>query len=288
VKALLGSLVAVAGVWAQGDTAWQSLFNGKDLSNWGYIAAHWKVDSGMIVGKSKTTFNHFCHTTKPYSDFVLTLKGRLWETSSEYINSGIQYRSVFIDSATHRLKGYQFDIGDGYDGSMYPEGGYPADARGVGRSEDCRQAIKANGWNQYTITANGNKIKHEVNGKVCNEYTGSVTQGYIGLQLHFTSVPMEVNFKDVFIRPLNNAFVIPPAEKVYLGATQSVVGIHTKPQSHRPTGNQRNLRLHLDKKGGWLLDPNGPTFDLQGRAEFRPLLRGGVHAIEVTRDDHDS
>jgi hypothetical protein len=211
-------LCAAAPVLSQTDTAWQSLFNGKDLKGWGYVAANWKVDSGMIIGKAQSTYNNFCHSTRKYSDFVLAIRARLWETSTEYINSGVQYRSVFIDSSKHSLKGYQMDIGDGYMGSMYPEGGYPAGASGVSPSADCRNKEHLNDWNQYVITANGNRIKHEMNGKVCAEYTAAVTEGYLGMQLHFTSLVMEVDFKDIFIRPLNNSFAIPDSQKVYLNA----------------------------------------------------------------------
>ncbi len=203
---------------AQPDSAWMNLFNRKDLNNWGYVAANWHVDSGMIIGKSQSTYNNFCHSKRKYSDFVLAVRARLWETSTEYINSGVQYRSVFIDSSKHSLKGYQMDIGDGYNGSMYPEGGYPAGASGVSPSAACRtEALaKQNQWCQYVITANGNKIRHEMNGILCAEYTATEKEGYLGFQLHFTSIVMEVDFKDVFIRPLNNSFAIPDSQRVFL------------------------------------------------------------------------
>jgi hypothetical protein len=216
-KILFGaSVLIVSMATAQTETAWQNLFDGKSIENWGYVAGNWKVDSGMIIGKSKSTYNNFCHTKRKYSDFVLVARARLWETSPEYINSGIQYRSAFIDSSKHSLKGYQMDIGDGYNGSMYPEGGYPAGASGVSPSAACKAAVKMNDWNQYVITANGASIKHEMNGKLCAEYNATEKDGYLGFQLHFTTIVMEVNFKDVFIRPLNNSFPIPDSQLVYL------------------------------------------------------------------------
>jgi hypothetical protein len=225
------SLAAASFASAQAETAWQNLFNGKNIDNWGYVAGNWKVDSGMIVGKSKSTYNNFCHTKRKYSDFVLAIRGRLWETSTEYINSGVQYRSVFIDSSKHSLKGYQMDIGDGYNGSMYPEGGYPAGASGVSPSAACRTEAQAkqNQWCQYVITANGNKIRHEMNGILCAEYTATEKEGYLGMQLHFTTIVMEVDYKDIFIRPLNNSFEIPAADLVYLNADYTLkAGTGTK------------------------------------------------------------
>jgi hypothetical protein len=62
--------------------------------------------------QGKATFNTFCHTQAKYADFALSLKARLWRTQAGYTNGGLQYRSDFIDSATHRMKGDQVDIGD--------------------------------------------------------------------------------------------------------------------------------------------------------------------------------
>jgi hypothetical protein len=203
---LLASMVCEAG--AQAQPVWMPLFDGSKLTGWGYTADYWGVDSGMIQGQGKATYNTFCHTNRKYSDFVLSVKARLWQTQAGYTNSGLQYRSVFIDSATHRMKGYQVDIGDNLDGSMYPEGAYPPDAKQV-FADPCRKFIKPNNWNHYLVTANGGKVKHELNGNFCMEYTATVLDGYVGLQLHATSTVMKVDFKDIYIRPLNNSFAIP-------------------------------------------------------------------------------
>lgn len=274
-------LFAAAPAMSQTETPWMSLFNGKDIKNWGYVAANWHVDSGMIIGKSQSTYNNFCHSTRKYSDFVLAIRCRLWETSTEYINSGVQYRSVFIDSSKHSLKGYQMDIGDGYMGSMYPEGGYPAGASGVSPSADCRNKEHLNGWNQYVITANRNKIRHEMNGKLCAEYTATVTDGYLGMQLHFTNLVMEVDFKDIFIRPLNNSFTIPDSQKVYVDTTTWTLKQGTGMRADRNTtlafppymdgnnltipafwrGNDRSVKVSL--------------LDASGRLEFsRSIIAG--------------
>lgn len=227
---------AKAGLWAllfgciagsasaQAKPVWMKLFDGADLSGWGYGAEYWSVDSGMVRGQGKSTFNTFCHTDRKFSDFVLSFKARLWQTQAGYTNSGLQYRSVFIDSSAHRMKGYQIDIGDGLDGSMWPEAAYPADAKQV-MNEACRKAINANGWNHFLITANGAKVRHELNGTFCAEYAATVTDGYIGLQLHATNQVMKVDFKDLYIRPLNNAFPIPDGKATLLDDNFSSTGI---------------------------------------------------------------
>jgi hypothetical protein len=282
MPAIAACLLAAAPAMAQTDTAWMNLFNGKDLNGWGYVAGNWKVDSGMIVGKAKSTYNNFCHPTRKFSDFQFAVRARLWEpNNTDYINSGIQYRSVWIDSAKHSLKGYQMDIGDGYNGSMYPEGGYPSDARGVGQSAACKAAVKLNDWNQYVITANGTAIRHEMNGKICAEYAGSVKEGYIGLQLHFTSVVMEVDFKDAFIRPLNNSFAIPDSQRVFLNPDYTLKGGGT---SARPVSGA-TLAFPPTLSGNRLTIPalwrgNGRSIhvslsDASGRTEFsRSIIAG--------------
>jgi hypothetical protein len=230
----------------------------------------------MLQGQGKSTYNTFCHTDRKYSDFVLSVKARLWQTSAGYTNSGLQYRSVFIDSATHRMKGYQADIGDGLDGSMYPEGAYPADAKMVG-NDACRKFIEPNGWNHFLITADGGKVRHELNGNFCAEFTASVLEGYIGLQLHATSLVMKVDFKDLYIRPLNNSFEIPDSLATTLDADfAGPAGI----VSHAPHSRDR---LVLD--GDMLSLPAGITggssglfnlalMDFRGRTVFS----GPIHA----------
>lgn len=289
----MAALCLAAQAQCQTDVQWMSLFNGKDLNRLSYVKENWHADSGMIVGKSKSTYNNFCHTTRKFSDFALSIRARLWETSAEYINSGIQYRSAFIDSSKHSLKGYQMDIGDGYNGSMYPEGGYPAGAAGVSPSAACRAEAKAkiNQWCHYLITANGNKIRHEMNGILCAEYNATLSEGYIGMQLHFTTIVMEVDFKDVFIRPLNNSFTIPDSMAATLNADYtpmigsragraSVVTLAFQP---RLEGNiltvsphyrdaDRNLRISL--------------LDASGRTEFsRSIFADGELPLSVGLPD---
>src|SRR6267142_2617638 len=151
---LLGGLALDCG--ADVKPVWMKLFDGKDLAGWGYSPDYWQANAGLLQGQGKATYNTFCHSQRKYSDFVLSVKARLWQTKAGYTNSGLQYRSDFIDSASHRMKGYQVDIGDQLDGSMYPEGAYPPGANMV-FNDPCKASINANGWNHFLVTANGNK-----------------------------------------------------------------------------------------------------------------------------------
>lgn len=205
-----------AAAWAEGPMPWLPLFDGRSLDQWSYAKNFWRTDSGMLVGQGKSPITTFCHTARPFSDFVLSGWTRLWETSAGYANSGIQYRSRFIDSLAHRMQGYQWDIGGGFDGSILPEGGFPMDAPPREISEACRATIRKNGWNHVVITADQGRIRHELNGVTCLEYQASVAEGYIGLQLPATNLVMKVDFRDLYIRPLNGSFAIPDSEAVFL------------------------------------------------------------------------
>jgi hypothetical protein len=279
---------------------WMKLFDGKDLSKWAYASDYWRVDSGMIHGEGKSPDNIFCHLNRKFSDFVLTTKTRLWQTPQGYTNSGIQYRSVFIDSANHKMKGYQSDIGDSLDGAMYPEGGYPAGAGMIYSNEACRKSIQRNGWNHVVITANGPTVKHELNGNTCLEYTAVVLDGYIGLQLHSTSLVMKVDFEDIYIRPLNNSFTIPDSLAVALDENYSAATLWSKPSASmgglrvRMEGNRLMIAPSLESgRAGWM---NVSFADLQGRVQFNrayraqdrpvemeiPALGAGGHVLRVT------
>lgn len=283
-------------------TQWMKLFDGKDLSGWGYASDYWRVDSGMIHGEGKSPDNIFAHVNRKFSDFVLTAKSRLWQTPAGYTNSGIQYRSEFIDSASHRMKGYQSDIGDSLDGAMYPEGGYPAGVNMQYITDACKKSIHANGWNQVVITANGTKVTHELNGNKCLEYTATVLNGYIGLQLHSTDLVMKVDFRDIYIRPLNNSFTIPDSLAVTLDDTYSPMesAILARPRSpspgryHRMEGDRLVLASQL--WGGDAVSLRVTLSDMQGKVEFAgaypaggpapvelvlPPLGDGLHVLRV-------
>lgn len=276
---------AALGVSAQAKPVWMKLFDGKALANWGYTSEYWNVDSGMVRGQGKATFNTFCHTDRKFSDFVLSFKARLWQTQAGYTNSGMQYRSVFIDSAAHRMKGYQVDIGDNLDGSMWPEASYPADAKQV-MNDACRKAINPNGWNHFLITANGAKVRHELNGTFCAEYTGTVLDGYIGLQLHATSQVMKVDFKDLYIRPLNNSFLIPESMATVLGDNFESAGIVVRNEARlAPRVEGRTLILPAafwNGSGSVRVALN----DFSGRTVYaRPFDRAGSASVQIALPD---
>ena len=180
---------------------WITLFNGKDLAGWKGDAKIWSVVDGYISGKTdKIGYNTFLVTDHKFSDFVLEAKFWLVKTQG---NSGIQYRSEVRDPAKFVVRGYQADIGNGWWGAIYEEGG-----RGVlvKPTEDGKKAAKADDWNQYVITADGAKLKQEVNGVVTADFEDKdeakrKAEGIIALQYHAPG-NFEIRFKDIRIKLL--------------------------------------------------------------------------------------
>lgn len=275
-------------------TKWMRLWNGKDLTGWKYQSQYFSVaDSGMIIGKGRLlNYNTFCHTTQTFGDFELSVRARLWEVNTWYTNSGIQYRSRIADTARKILQGPQLDIGDGVAASMYPEGGYGGP--GAGSSQACRTALKKSDWNHYIINANAGKVSQKIgtqggaqyNLAVCNDFANTTPAGVIGLQFHFitgnppANASTEVNFKDIYIRPLNNSFTIPDSLAVFLrpdyttGSTSAVerTGAGKQGMAFR-RGNGRLSVSGLEAGARLtLLDPLGRTISTAqaqgGRAEL--------------------
>jgi hypothetical protein len=208
------------------------LFNGKDLTNWEGDAKFWSVVDGAITAKS-TPENPVPHNTfitwkggEP-ADFTLTLKYKMTPgDDKKYTNSGVQYRSKVIDAAKFIVGGYQadFEYGDKYSGILYEEKGRGILAkRGeqvvikqgekpakpiievtgkTGDDKELQAAINKDGWNEYKIVAQGNRVQQYINGKLTADVTDETAEapksGVIALQMH-AGPPMQVQFKDIVL-----------------------------------------------------------------------------------------
>ncbi|MBD3184764.1 DUF1080 domain-containing protein [Candidatus Poribacteria bacterium] len=174
----------------------KSMFNGKDLTGWTGNMDLWKVEDGILVGRTVENLDHneFLRAEKTYSDFVMYCEVRL-----KGYNSGIQFRSKVLEDG--HMAGYQADIGDNCWGALYEEM-----LRGhlVNYKPDLIDNIlKHEEWNEYQIIASSDYIIQILNGVVTAELVDpdGASSGYIGLQIH-SGPPQEVCFKNLCIKEL--------------------------------------------------------------------------------------
>ncbi len=220
---LLVAMCLTAAATAQ-ENGFESLFNGKDLSQWKGDLKRWSVEDGAITGQTTAgnllTYNTFLiwKGGEP-SDFELRMKFKIVGG-----NSGVQYRSKVIDAEKFVVSGYQADIDTNsqYTGMNYEEKGrtflaqrgekveIAADgkktATPIGDKDELRKKIKKEDWNEYTVVAKGNRLTHIINGVVMSEVIDNqkdkaATSGVIALQVH-QGPPMKIQFKDIQLKRL--------------------------------------------------------------------------------------
>lgn len=208
------------------------LFNGTDLTGWEGDSKFWSVQDGAITGTTTPEIpakvNGFLiwKGGEP-GDFTLTLKYRMSPgDAKKFTNSGVQYRSKVIDAATFVVGGYQADLeyADTYSGILYEEKGRgilakrgeqvvitqgekPAKPKievtgKTGDPKEIQAAIKKDDWNEYKIVAEGNNVKHFINGHLTADVTDNTAEapktGVIALQIH-AGAPMKVQYKDLVL-----------------------------------------------------------------------------------------
>lgn len=183
----------------------KSIFDGKTFEGWeGDTNKTFRIVDGAIVGgtlKEPIPRNEFLCTTRPYTNFVLTLKFKL---IGEGANAGVQFRTKRIPDH-HEVSGYQADMGDpGWWGCLYDES---RRNRVLAKSdmEAVNKVLKRNDWNEYKIRAEGNKITQWINGLKTIEYTEEdpaiERSGVIAVQIH-SGPPSEAWYKDITIEEL--------------------------------------------------------------------------------------
>ncbi len=185
------------------------IFNGENLEGWSGDPKYWSVKDGELLGTvtSQTLLkqNSFIIYKKDKPrDFELKLDYKV----SEFGNSGVNYRSTFIEGQPFRLRGYQSDI-DGqkrYVGQNYEEKkrttlAYMGEAVTIPQMPDSihatnlranvkkncwqsrqvtaqlekkevlRSHINAKGWNSMHLIIKGNRMQHYVNGILMSDVT---------------------------------------------------------------------------------------------------------------------
>ena len=185
-----------------------SLFNGRSLEGWHGNTDMWTVEDGAIVGRTdgKIPHNTFLIHERACSDFVLKAAFKLHNHKG---NSGIQFRSE--ERKDFAVAGYQADIASNkFMGILYSEG----TGRGILAQVSpetqtvLADAIKKDGWNEYTITAQGDHIILELNGvktvDLKDDDAKGAKSGIFALQLH-KGHDMAISFKDIRLKELTRA-----------------------------------------------------------------------------------
>lgn len=201
-----GFLAAVAAGMAlpaadAAEDGFEPLFNGRDLDGWEGDPFLWKVEDGMVVGRSPgIAYNDFLTTTEEYSDFILRFQIQLVDNVG---NSGVQIRSRRV-SGSMEMIGYQVDVGPSWWGSLYDESRRRVTLAAPSEAT-IKKALKPTDWNDYEVQASGKHIVLKLNGVVTVDYTEedeSIEQtGLIGLQVH-SGPPLEARFRNIRIKRL--------------------------------------------------------------------------------------
>ena len=186
---------------AAAEDGFEPLFNGKNLDGWEGDPFLWKVEDGMVVGRSPgIAYNDFLTTTEEYSDFVLRFQIQLVDNIG---NSGVQIRSRRV-SGSMEMIGYQVDVGPSWWGSLYDESRRRVTLAAPSEAT-IKKALKPTDWNDYEVQASGKHIVLKLNGVVTVDYTEedeSIEQtGLIGLQVH-SGPPLEARFRNIRIKRL--------------------------------------------------------------------------------------
>ena len=208
-RLLIAALALVVGATAFGaeesdvkcEEGFVPIFNGKDLTGWEGDNEIWIVEDGTLIGRSRGILhNDFLATTKTYTDFVLRFQIRLVDNKG---NSGVQFRSKRVPDS-HEVSGYQADVGQIWWGALYDESRRKR-VLVKPEPEDLKKALKPADWNDYEVTAIGNKIIMSINGVKMIDYVETEPEiarsGIIATQVH-AGGPMEVQFRNIRIKEI--------------------------------------------------------------------------------------
>lgn len=234
------------------DDGFQSFFNGKDLSGWDGDPKLWKVEDGIVIGtnpapEAMANNSFLIWRGGTVKDFELHATVRVIGDN----NSGIQYRSRELpEVAPWVITGYQCDIHPAIEhtGMTYEEKGrgiFGLNGKNVmldpdgslwQLSEHAPVKVDVSQWNEYVIIAEGNHLRHFINGQPTSELIDHdekkrALAGLLAIQLHRGN-PNRVEIKDLRIKVLPQAEFI-PFDAAKLPAEAKKI---EKPRTSRPQG----------------------------------------------------
>ncbi len=222
LTSLLLSLIAFSGSGAN----WIEPFNGSDLKDWDGAPGLWRVENGVLIGETKDrSLEHHSYLIwrgGKLKDFELRLQFRV---PGKHGNSGVQYRSRALGN--HQVAGYQCNIHPRKNGSTAVleemkngRGGHLADigqkvelksgnirsvVGSIGNPATINGSLKRNDWNDLVIRAEGNRLRHWLNGHLAVDVSDNdvkaASEGILALQAHY-GPPMRVEFRNLRLRKL--------------------------------------------------------------------------------------
>jgi len=183
------------------------LFDGTSFAGWnGDTANTWRIEEGAIVAGSPDKAaprNEFLATDRAFENFELTLEYRMDSTNDG--NAGVQFRSERVPNH-HEVSGYQADIAPGLTGGLYDESRRNT-MLALPPKELQERAVAAakDGWNEYTIRAEGRRIRLSINGIEMLDYAEPdetiPLKGMIALQIH-GGLKGTIRYRNLRIREL--------------------------------------------------------------------------------------
>lgn len=274
-----------------------SLFNGKDLSGWEGDPRFWSVKNGIIIGKvDEDAFSeehsYLFWNGGDVKNFELHLKFR-WGAG----NSGIEYRAARIlkdnkgQELKYTLEGYQADITKDWMNSIYnwnKPGAEPGQFVVVDEGQEKANRIdsiasrpelmktgyfKQGDWNDVVIIARGTHILQRLNEYLTTEMidNGKVkhTEGLIGMQIHRGKGPQEFEFKDIYLKKLNDNF---GAAKLLFNGHDFNGWSFPDEKSKNTWTVTNNFLVNTGKSGSVITENSYKNYVL--RFQFKPLDEG--------------
>ena len=184
---------------------WQSLFDGKTLTNWkvGANAESFKVENGAIVVNGNVAHLFYDGPVNDHNFKNFEFKTQVMTTPGS--NSGIYFHTAYQQSGWP-AKGYEVQVNNSHTdwrrtGSLYA-------------IQDVREVhVKDNEWYTESITVQGKRVIIKINDKTVVDYTEPenvqrgrdmagrvISSGTFALQGH--DPKSKVYFKDIMVRAL--------------------------------------------------------------------------------------
>jgi hypothetical protein len=202
--------IMAAGVAAEEDKA-ICLFNGKDLSGWGYHLSDpnvkmedvWSVEDGLLTCKGRPA-GYIITEKDDFKDYKLELEWR-W-SAGKGGNNGVLVHSSTPNELGVWCKSVEVQLASGNAGDFWVIGTdldvENEEERKRGRrhlnlTDDSEKPIGE--WNQMEIVCKGDEVIVKVNGDLVNHATNvSETQGAIALQSEGTPI----QYRNIKLTPL--------------------------------------------------------------------------------------